>query len=178
MVRKLKYCYVCGERKAIGRHHIVPRKENGNDSLRNILNTCRECHNLIEDKSWLEIQTLRSDCMDKRKKIRQKKSYYKAKERVYYSDKSESKGKGHVSGFPTNATSEDVIESGTYEKPIPTNPLVTDTPSKATFWYKDKPCKKDKHEWWLDMKAPLKRRVKCRWCSTILVVSKLVMGKV
>jgi 5-methylcytosine-specific restriction endonuclease McrA len=42
-------CRICGHRKDLEQHHIVPRRFGGGDSVNNLVTLCGQCHNAVEN---------------------------------------------------------------------------------------------------------------------------------
>lgn len=49
-------CPVCQKNKVQSKHHIIPRKYNGNNDKTNLIWLCNTCHDIIELKTedWIE----------------------------------------------------------------------------------------------------------------------------
>jgi phage replication O-like protein O len=46
-VSLLKRCYICGFDEVLETHHIIPRSKNGNNTIKNKINLCPNCHTLV-----------------------------------------------------------------------------------------------------------------------------------
>lgn len=60
VIARDKECKRCGSKEDLGAHHIIPRDENGSNSLDNLICLCNTCHDWVEERLYLEDYILKN----------------------------------------------------------------------------------------------------------------------
>ena len=53
-------CVVCGSRRRLEVHHIMPRSKGGGDNKENLVTLCYKCHNEVEEEEYTTLAQIKA----------------------------------------------------------------------------------------------------------------------